>query len=241
MDDSTTPFRNELLRSLPSADIALLEPLVRVPLGIRQQLCETGKPIQFCYFIERGIASVVSGRPQRTTEIGIIGPEGMTGVEIVYGDTQATFETYMQIEGEGFQCEAPRLAQALLESRTLLSLLLRYAHAFSIQVGSTANAQGRSVLEERLARWLLMVSDRTAATFHVTHEYIAAMLAVRRSGVTMAMQTLEEKGLIRASRATIHILDRQALIEAAGGSYGLAEQAYARLVGADSKPALAAM
>jgi CRP-like cAMP-binding protein len=107
----------------------------------------------------------------------------------------------------------------------------RYARAFSIQVATTALANGRSKLDERLARWLLMVSDRVGTTFPITHEFISLMLGVRRPGVTLAIQILEGKGMIRASRGSVTILDRHGLIGLANGSYGFAEAHYARLLG----------
>lgn len=122
--------------------------------------------------------------------------------------------------------------KAMTDSPAIRRLFLTYARAFSIQVGATAVVNGRAKLEERLARWLLMVSDRMGASFRITHEFMSVMLAVRRSGVTLGVQALESNGLLRASRGSIHIVDRRGLIDAAGGSYGLPEREYERLLGA---------
>jgi len=110
---------------------------------------------------------------------------------------------------------------------------LRYARAFSIQVATTALANGRARLDERLARWLLMVQDRSGTTFPITHEFISVMLGVRRPGVTLAIQILEGNGLIEARRGVVTIVDRDGLIKLSNGAYGVAEKHYERLLGSD--------
>jgi hypothetical protein len=106
--------------------------------------------------------------------------------------------------------------------------------AFAIQVAFTALANGRAKLEERLARWLLMVHDRVVGDRIVlTHEYMAVMLGVRRPGVTVALHILEGKGAIRSHRGEVVIKDREGLAAEAGGGYGQPETEYARLLGSE--------
>jgi CRP-like cAMP-binding protein len=228
---NSVPIQNAILTKLSAQDLAALGDLERVNLGLRDSLEAANSPNEFVYFIESGVASVVSTESPgaRPTEIGLIGSEGMTGIGILYGDTQTPFETYMQIAGSALRCETARLDKLWGESDTLRTAVARYARAFSFQVSSTAVVNGRFTLEQRLARWLLMVSDRAENTFSITHEFLAVMLAVRRPGVTLAVQTLEGRGLIKARRGAIHIIDRAGLLELAGGSYGLPEREYARL------------
>jgi len=233
MNQLLGPIRNQLLLRLVAGDLALLGPLERVSLKLRQSLEVANATNDFVYFMEDGVASVVSEVSDTyATEIGIIGREGMTGLGFVYGDHETPFETFMQIEGSALRCRASELRKAMADSPPVRVLLLTYARAFSIQVGVTAVVNGRSKLEERLARWLLMVEDRMGASFSITHEFMSVMLAVRRSGVTLAVQSLEGKGLLRASRGAVHIVDRDGLIDAAARSYGLAEREYDRLLGA---------
>lgn len=236
MDTAATqtliPAQNLLLGRLSRTDLELLGPLEHVSLGLRQVIEVADAPNEFAYFIEDGIASMVFELASKgVTEIGIIGREGMTGLGVVYGDPQTPFETFMQIEGSAMRCRVADLQHAMRESVAVRELLTAYARAFSVQIASTAVANGRAKLEERLARWLLMVSDRVGPTFHITHEFIAVMLAVRRSGVTLAVQSLEGQALIRARRGAIHIVDRPGLIATANGTYGLAEREYERLLG----------
>jgi CRP-like cAMP-binding protein len=226
------PIHNQLLRRLSPDDLALLEPREYVVLDLRAPLEIANQRIDFVYFIESGLASVVADLPGKgAIEVGVIGREGMSGLSVVQGDTQSPFETYMQCAGAAHRIDVATLIQAQAASPALHAIFLRYSRAFSVQLANTAFANGRSKLEERLARWLLMVGDRMGSSFHITHEFLAMMLAVRRSGVTLALQMLEGNGLIRAGRGSITILDREGLIRSARGAYGLAEQEYARLLG----------
>lgn len=229
------PHTNQLLLSLSAGQLASLGPLESVELELRQPLEYANLPVEFVYFLESGLASVVVRPPDnRRVEVGIVGREGTSGLSIIYGDHRSPFETFVQIAGHALRAEAGRVRDAIAADPELHATLLRFARAFSIQVATTAFANGRAKLEERLARWLLMVGDRVGRKLDITHEFLAIMLAVRRSGVTLAVQILEGKGLIRARRGTITIEDREGLIEAANGSYGLAEQEYKRLLGWDA-------
>jgi CRP-like cAMP-binding protein len=225
-------FRNRLLRSLSDDARERLGAMEPIELALRDRLETAGEPIPFVYFLETGLGSVVCELPgPGSIEIGMIGFEGMSGLSLVEHDAQSPFDTFMQVPGTGHRIESARLVEALRESPEIRRLFLLYARSFSIQVASTAMANGKSKLEARLARWLLMVADRVGKTFNVTHEFLALMLAVRRSGVTLAMQLLEGRGLIRSTRGTVTIIDRSALIEHADGAYGLAEREYERLLG----------
>lgn len=221
---------NLLLSQLSTADAALLGPTTRVNLPLHQSLEVADDAIPFVYFIEDGLASVVAYVAGKgAVEVGVIGFEGMTGLALIFGDTQSPFDTYMQCEGTALRIDAARLRDALVESRTLQTQMLLYARAFSIQVATTAFANGRSSLVERLARWLLMIGDRTGDNFHITHEFLSTMLAVRRSGVTEGLQALEGEGIIRSTRGKIEIVNRDLLVEASHGIYGRAEFEYRRL------------
>ena len=137
----------------------------------------------------------------------------------------------MQTAGTAIRVEPETLRSALGHSPSMQALFMRYARAFMVQLASTASANGQLLLEERLARWLLMVSDRVGDSFQVTHEYLAMMLSVRRAGVTRALRDLEAKGYIRAMRGAVAIADRDGLIAYTRGAYGLAEREYETLIG----------
>jgi len=213
---------NRILSRLSSADLALLKPhLELIDLPVHRPLEGRNKRIDYVYFIEAGFASVVangSGKPG--IEVGIIGREGMTGLAIVMGQQRASHDTYVQVAGKGQRIRADKLRQADERSNTLHRAMLHYAHAYLLQTTTTALANGRSKIEERLARWLLMANDRVGADrLPLTHEFLSLMLGVRRAGVTSALQVLEKKGLISRNRANIHILDRKGLEKQSNGTY----------------------
>jgi CRP-like cAMP-binding protein len=204
-------------------------------LEVKAILERPGEPIEFVYFPEEGLLSVVSRFDRgRDVEVGVIGREGMSSVPLLLNDDRATYATNVQIAGTALRLPAATLRQALASSRRLHHYLLLFARSAEIQTGSTASANGRAKLEERLARWLLMTHDRiNGDRLDVTHELLATMLACRRPGVTVTLHLLEGKGLLRSNRGHVIILDRDGLEKTANGSYGLAESEYARLLGQD--------
>ena len=222
---------NQLLSSLKADDLALLRPGLRpVELPLMTVLEEAGEPIKDVYFFESGFASVVTGE-KVPIEIGLIGREGMSGVSIVLHDDRSVNRTFMQAGGTALAMSADRLRTALLDSPSLQSSLLRYAHAFTVQTSQTALVNGRAKLEARLARWLLMAHDRFDQNdFPFTHQFIAMMLGVRRAGVTDALHILEGRRLIKARRGQITVVNRKGLEALADPSYGVPEAEYARLI-----------
>ncbi|MCS6759909.1 MAG: Crp/Fnr family transcriptional regulator, partial [Candidatus Devosia euplotis] len=218
-------FRNHLLTRLAPDDIERLGPVEPVDLPLRQTLELADTRIRNIYFIEAGVSSVVAQTAgQREIEVGVIGPEDMSGIALLGADSQSPFETFMQVEDSGYRLPADRLVAALGQSQNLPILLQRYARAFNIQVAATSVSNGNSKLEGRLARWLLMVDDRAGGSFSVTHAFLVTMLAVRQPGVALALQVLEGSGLIRSSRSNATIIDRLGLIDVSNGASGLAER-----------------
>ena len=214
---------NKLLSRLSRADLRLLEPhLEAVELPVRTQLEARNKRVRHVYFLDKGMASVVANG-QHEIEVGIIGREGMSGLSVVLDadrNNRAVHETFMQIGGSSQRLSADPLREAMAASGTMQQVFLRYAHAFLIQATQTALANGRSKIEERLARWLLLAADRMDGNaLALTHEFLAMMLGVRRAGVTIALQGLERVGLIAYRRGVITILDREALEKSSNGTY----------------------
>ncbi len=216
------PSRNRILSNLSSDDFLLLERhLERVDLPVRKQLETRNRRVSQVYFMESGFASVVAnGASKPSIEVGIIGKEGMTGLSIVLdSDDRVENDTYIQVAGTGQRLSAGKLREAINSSTTLHRAMLRFAHTYLMQTSRTALANGRSKIEERLARWLLMADDRIGGELPLTHEFLSLMLGVRRSGVTTAIQELERKSLITHRRGIIRIIDREALEESSNGTY----------------------
>jgi CRP-like cAMP-binding protein len=225
---------NRLLSSLSKADLGLLLPdLEAVSLDLRKVLERPNKRIDDVYFPDAGFASVVAVQPKQTkVEVGLIGREGMTGLPVVLGTHKAPHETYIQAAGHGQRLNATKLRKAMAASSSLQSLLLKFVQAFMVQTAQTAISNARAKLNERLARWILMADDRIdGSRLPLTHEFLSLMLGVRRAGVTEALHALESEGLIRASRGEIIVRSRKGIERRAGGSYGIPEAEFRRLIG----------
>jgi CRP-like cAMP-binding protein len=228
------PFRDIILGRLPPEDRALLEPhLKREEMPLRRRLAEPNRPIERVYFPEAGLASVVTNiRTQRPIEIGIIGREGVVNLPAMMGTDRSPNETFIQVEGFGFGIDAERVREAMDRSPAMSQAVAKFAYVYMEQIASTVLANGRASVTERLARWLLMCHDRLDGdTLSLTHEFPSVMLGVRRSGVTVAMQTLKRQGLIRGGRGFVEIVSREGLEATADGYYGIAEAEVERLFG----------
>lgn len=219
--DTPSQARNAILASLPGADFKILQPnLELVDLPVRTPLEHRMRRVEHVYLMESGLASVVANG-ERPIEVGVIGREGMTGLSVVLGKQgQVPNETYIQIEGSAWRLEVEKLTEAIAKSRTLQTALLGYVHSFLAQAMQTAMANGRGTLEQRLARWLLMINDRIDGdTVPMTHEFLGIMLGVQRTGVTVTLKELERQGAISQKRAAIDIVDRDTLVEIAKPNY----------------------
>jgi CRP-like cAMP-binding protein len=218
---------NRILASLKQEEFALLEPhLEPVDLPLKTDLEIRGKRIDAVYFIESGFASVVAdGTSKPGIEVGIIGREGMTGIEIVLGGDRARHATYIQLAGRGQRMNIARLREADAQIPSFHRAMLGYVREFLAQTTATALANGRSKIDERLARWLLMAHDRVGRDeLPLTHEFLSLMLGSQRPGVTLALQVLEDAGLIARRRGKIKILDRGGLEKQSNGSYVPSEE-----------------
>ena len=234
MDHKEHKTQNQLLLRMPERARQLLSPhMEHVELPLRFRLEEAHEPIDFVYFLDDGVASVVAETEDGTAiEVGLIGREGLTGTSLLLEDAESPFQCYMQMPGNGWRIAAPLLVAAVYQSPQLRRLLSRYARSAALQVAYTALSNGKTQINERLARWLLMIDDRmSSSSFSLTHEFLSVMLGVRRQGVTEALHVLEGLGLIDSKRSILTIKDRQSLILFAGSTYGPAELEYKRLTG----------
>ena len=228
-----TPEGNRLLHALSKQDRDLLAPhLLPGSFKVRDSFERPNKRIERVYFPETGIASVVAVHPDgRRIEIGIIGCEGMTASVVVLGGDRSPHSTYIQVAGDGHSLPVADLRRAMARSPSLRSVFLKYVQVFMVQTAHTAIANARATLVERLARWLLMAHDRVAGNvLYLTHEFLSLMMAVRRAGVTEALQSLENRKLIACGWRQITVLDRKGIEKIAGHFYGTPEAEYRRLM-----------
>jgi CRP-like cAMP-binding protein len=215
-------IKNKLLSAMSASDFASLAPhLAFVEIARGEMLVFPGQAIKYSWFLEDGIASLVTAsHGGHEAEAGIIGHEGMVDVATVLGALESPLRCNMQIPGSAYRMPAHTLAAAFQASPTLRSGLNLFAFSMVTQIAQTALANASFSIEQRLARWLLMCSDRLAgADIAITHEFLSLMLNVRRAGVTLAIQSLKSAGFVESRRGLISIVDRPGLEEFANDSY----------------------
>ncbi|MFN6530767.1 Crp/Fnr family transcriptional regulator [Nostoc sp. ChiSLP03a] len=225
---------NRLLAALPTSDYERLIPHLKlVSLPTRQVLYEPGEPISHVYFPQHAVISIVTIMEDGSTvEVGIVSNEGMVGIPVILGGKTTTTKTFVQVAGAAMQMDADVLRTEFNRGGAIQKLLLRYVRAIYTELTQSCACNRLHSLEERLARWLLTVSDRLESEeFPLTQEFIAQMLGVRRSGVTVAASTLSRAGMIRYQRGQINILNREDLEATSCECYQVIQKEFARLLG----------
>ena len=227
--------RNKMLAALPSEEAAELLPLLtRVRWVNGQALIDQGERIEHLFFIEQGLASFIAETEHGgRTEVGLVGWEGVVGLTVLLDHEAASFnQVLVQMPGFGYRIAARVLLDRLDRLPVLRRQMMRALDSFLAQVSQTAACNSRHPLSQRLARWLLMAHDRTDGDeLALTQEFLAIMLAVRRSGVTIGIGELQSTGLIKAGRGRILVCDRPGLEAAACGCYARVSSYAARLAG----------
>jgi CRP-like cAMP-binding protein len=225
---------NRLLGLLTPRDYKRLLPhLEPVDLEYRKSLYQADKKIEFVYFIETGVGSLVNTMANgQAAEVGTIGNEGVVGLPLVLGDDRAPTSVYVQVPGAGLRIKASLFTTELARSATMQAVMLRYVHALFNQVAQSAACNHFHSLEQRCCRWLLMTRDRMHSDeFLLTQEFLAMMLGVQRSGVSIAAGGLQRAGLITYKRGNVAILDRAGLKKLSCECYGVSKKEFDRLLG----------
>jgi CRP-like cAMP-binding protein len=215
--------RNQLLADLPrDVLMSLIPKLRRVSLAVRGSLIVSDTTIEAVYFIERGCVSLVATlRDGTRAEVGLVGREGMIGLPLIAGIESGFEDAFVQAPGAALQMEADAFRRTLKEVPILRARLYRYSEAMRAQAMQTAMCNGRHALEQRLARWLLMMHDRSEGDdLPVTQESLALMVCAYRPSVAVIAGALQRVGIIRHDRrGHITVLDRRALEATACGCY----------------------
>lgn len=223
-DSGGRAIQNVILLSLPDKEYSLLRPHLE-PESLPQHkiLEEPGEKIEFTYFLNDGMTSLVAlSRDGRSVEVGIVGKEGMVGMSVVAGLQRGTFRSIMQMSGSGTRVRAEVFQDVLLSAPALRAELGRFTLMHGLQVAQIAACNRLHEVEQRLARWLLMCQDRfDAQSLPLTHEFLAQMLGTGRPSVSLAAGALQNAGLIENLRGTVRILNRKSLEEAACECYGV--------------------
>lgn len=235
MSTSTVPLiTNHLLQLLSSKDRRiLLQYCDVVQLQFADILCEPNQRYRYLYFPLSGFISLVTKLAgHKPLEMGLIGNEGMLGVTLALGATMAPMQAVVQGKGTAWRIDIADLQQFLLLCPQLQHVLQQYLFVQLAQLSQSAACAHFHELSPRLARWLLMSHDRAhSSQFYLTHQFLADMLGVRRSGVTVAAGIMQQQQFISYSRGMISILDRKALQDMACECYQAGINDYRSVLG----------
>src|SRR5580692_12220654 len=223
-DAAGKAVNNVILLSLPDEEYSLLRPhLEPADLPQYEILHEPGEKIDFAYFLNDGMASLVAlSRDGRSVEVGIVGKEGMVGMSLTAGLNREIFRAIMQMAGSGMRIRAEVFQDILLSAPALRSKLGHFGLMHGMQVAQLAACNRLHGIDQRLARWLLMCQDRfDSQLLPLTHDFLAQMLGTGRPSVSLAAGVLENAGLIENLRGTVKILNRKSLEAVACECYGV--------------------
>ncbi|HME39167.1 MAG TPA: Crp/Fnr family transcriptional regulator [Steroidobacteraceae bacterium] len=229
MTSSAPATKNRLLELLPRADRQrLLAECEQVELRFGDVLREPEWPIRHVYFPTSCCISLVAPIDSGgSLEVAVIGEEGALGISVAFGIHTGAQRALVKAGGTAWRIAAAPFCREFKRSPRLRRLLSRYLYVVMAQLSQTAVCTNFHDVAARLSRWLLMTGDRAQSDrFHITQEYMSAMLGVRREGVNRAATLLQKRKLIRYVRGNLTILDRRALQSAACGCYSAARSAY---------------
>jgi CRP-like cAMP-binding protein len=226
------PLSNVLIDALPEdSKRKLLSQLHRVNVPIRTSLYEPGDPPRFAHFLTSGIASVVTTMSDgSTSEVGTLGREGVPQALHLLGDALVPTRCFMQIGGTSLRMEFRVLERIFHADENLRRIFLAYAQYQSLMLGQVAGCNRLHDVSSRLARWLLMIQDRTGnSLLKLTQEFLGQMIGSQRTTVSEVAGGLQDRGLIEYTRGSIKILDRIGLENAACECYPITRELLASI------------
>ncbi len=201
-----------------------------VALRAGDMLLRAGELIETAVFpLDTAISLLIPVAGRVPTEAGLIGREGLLGLELVHGAAQASFSAVVQNAGHAWRIDGRKLRQCLRQSPALRARVDSYANVRMLQLAQSAACRSFHRLEPRLARWILMSWDRVGGgEMRLTHDLLADMLGARRAGVTLAANALRRRRLIGYSRGRMSVLDVRGLENSACECYRAEKDMYAR-------------
>jgi CRP-like cAMP-binding protein len=231
-------LKNQLLQLLSEPDLERLKRNSSVTwLPTKKQLHRTGERVDAVYFpVDCVVSMLVGAGEEERVEMATIGNEGAVGAYALLNGVRSEGDTVVQMPGEALRVEAPACVAQLNESEPFRRVVQRYLFALTRQVLQAGACNRLHTMEERCARWLLMMHDRTKSdTFPLTQEFLAEMLGVRRATVNLAVGMLKSASFIQYARGHITIIDRTGLEAASCACYGIIRQEFQRVI-SDADP-----
>lgn len=231
--EAPDPRENRILAALPKTDYERLLPdLEFLPLALGLTMSESGDHVNYLHFPTSGIVSLIYDLEDgSSSEIALVGNEGMIGISIFMGGESMPSSTVVQSVGDAFRLSRKVMKREFALGGQLQHLSLLYTQALIAQTSQTAVCNQHHTIHQQLCRWLLMSADRLHADkLVVTQELIAHLLGVRRESVTTTAGLLQKEGLITYARGTVRITDRAGLEKRVCECYLSVRQEYERLL-----------
>jgi CRP-like cAMP-binding protein len=226
-DGDGNHIHNTILLDLPPKEREMLFPkLELVRLKTHHVLHESGDTLKSAYFCDSGLISILSVFSDgKTVEVGLVGREGFVGIPLVAGFRTAATRAVAQIDATAFRVDGETLMEILPLCPHLERRLEQFSQMMTMQVTQIAACNRVHEVDERLARWLLMSTDRVGSnSVALTQEVLAQMLGTRRSSVSVSAGILQRAGLIAHTRGDVKIIDRKRLEEASCECYGIMQR-----------------
>lgn len=240
MSGSSAPMVNERLAALPRNERdAMLEKCDTVELSVGDVLSEPGRPVSHVYFPAGAIVSLLAEIDNDTTlEVGLVGTDGMLGVSLALGIDDSPLRAVVRGAGTALRMDAQSFVRTRAGSDAMRDDLNRYTCVLLAQLAQTAVCTRFHLVEARLARWLLMIHDRSPDNhLELTHGLLAEMLGVRRSGITTAAGLLRQNKVIKYTRGDITVVDREGLERASCECYRIVAETARKLLPPPARPA----
>lgn len=225
-------MENLLLAALPSEEYSrVIVYMENVSLELKQSLYQRHKPIEYVYFIEHGVASLLTVMNDGAlVEVATVGNEGMVGLPVFLGADRIPGECFVQVPGDAWKMRVDLFKAHVTADSFLHSLLQRYTQALFNQIAQTVACNRLHSIEQRFCRWLLMTAIRVGAnSFPLTQEFIALMLGANRASVSQVASVLQRAGLIKYVRGQVTILDHSGLEATACECYEIVRTEFERL------------
>jgi CRP-like cAMP-binding protein len=222
-DSRGNEIHNEILLGLSADCSELRSKLEYVRLKVHSVLFEPGDALKSVYFCNSGMISILSVFPDwKSVEVGLVGKEGFIGLPLLVGFQTASTRAVSQIDATAFRVDGEAFIALLPRYTELEQRLRQYSQIAAMQITQIAACNRLHEVHERLARWILMCSDRVSSNdLALTQEFLGQMLGTRRSSVTVAAGILQKAGIITTSRGDVKIVNRKKLEDAACECYGI--------------------
>jgi len=224
-DFNPARFKNTILRHLPASVIENLH-LTPVPLPVGRSLEAIGGAIRNLYFVEEGVGSMTTTfKDGSEAEVSMFGYESVIGISALMGTKHSLNRIYMQIEGRGFACPIEYARQEFRLCGEFQHLCLRYVQMQLTQLAQSAGCGVKHSVDQRMARWLLITSDRAGSdTLKFSQEFLASMLGSRRTSISLAAHRFKLAGLVDYRHGTIQLLNKAGLRESSCECYNVVKE-----------------